>query len=71
MAERFGAIEFTPEYFVITDFQEYSRHHGDLKGVLEQNGALVASSETCLIYDLRQIDWETVFENKQWRAPDE
>jgi hypothetical protein len=48
--ERLRAIKFSPEYFVITDFKEFSDHHADLKEYLARNCSLVAESEQYLIY---------------------
>ncbi len=48
--ERFDALGFSPEYFIITDFNEFDRHHKDLKQFLSDNWLLVAESEKYLIY---------------------
>jgi len=48
--ERLNAVGFSPEYFVITDFEEFNRHHTDLKEFLANRCSLVAASEKYLIY---------------------
>jgi hypothetical protein len=50
--DRFKKLEFDPEYFIITDFSEYNRHHPDLKEYLSQNFPVKAHSEHFLIYQL-------------------
>lgn len=49
--ERIDALSFSPEFFVITDFNAYREHHTDLKNFLEENCALIAKSNQYLIYD--------------------
>jgi 4-amino-4-deoxy-L-arabinose transferase-like glycosyltransferase len=49
--ERLKALEFIPEYFIITDFNEFNRHHPDLKKYLAGKCSLLAESEKYLIYD--------------------
>jgi hypothetical protein len=48
--ERFQALDFVPEYFIITHFNELNRHHADLKEYLSNNCPLVAESDQYLIY---------------------
>jgi hypothetical protein len=50
--DRLENLGFTPEYFIITDFSEFNRHHSDLKVFLSQNTELMAESEAYLIYKL-------------------
>jgi hypothetical protein len=50
--ERMSALGFLPEYFVVTQFNEYTRNHRDLREFLESNATLVAESEKYLIYSL-------------------
>ena len=50
--ERIELIGFSPEYFVVTQFEEYKRYHSDLKNFLETNGSLVAQRENYLIYKM-------------------
>jgi Dolichyl-phosphate-mannose-protein mannosyltransferase len=52
--ERLRALEFTPDYFVITDFGEFREHHADLKEYLTRHLSLVAQSSQYLIYDSRK-----------------
>lgn len=49
--ERLDGLGFEPEYFVITDFNDYQMRHPDLKAFLESQCELVAESEYYLIYD--------------------
>jgi len=48
--QRLAALDFGPEYFVITDFDEFNRHHADLKEFLVDNYPLLAESDNYLIY---------------------
>lgn len=48
--ERLNALGFAPEYFVVTDFNEFNRHHIDLKEYLANSCSLVAESDQYLIY---------------------
>jgi len=48
--ERLERLWFTPEYFVITDMQEYRTHHGDLRDYLEENCRLLKEKEEFIIY---------------------
>jgi 4-amino-4-deoxy-L-arabinose transferase-like glycosyltransferase len=48
--QRLDALVFSPEYFVIIDFNEFSTHHADLKEFLADNCVLVAESHQHLIY---------------------
>jgi hypothetical protein len=51
--ERLGALDFAPEYFVITDLEEFKKHHTDLKEFLVENYPLLAKSDNYLIYRVR------------------
>lgn len=53
--ERLDTIPFTPDYFIITDFREYTAHHQDLAEYL-QACPLVAETEHYLIYAYCQAD---------------
>jgi 4-amino-4-deoxy-L-arabinose transferase-like glycosyltransferase len=46
------SLGFHPEYFVITDFKEYSSHHTDLKEYLTTSCSLLAETPKYLIYHL-------------------
>jgi hypothetical protein len=48
--ERLGDLSFPAEYFVITDFAEFEKHHTDLKEFLVRDCSLVAHSDSYLIY---------------------
>jgi hypothetical protein len=48
--ERVAALGFPPEYFVITDFERFNRHHADLKEYLVNHCSLVAERDQYLIY---------------------
>ena len=48
--ERLDALGFSPQYFIITDFREYSAHHSDLKEFLEESCSPLAITEKYLIY---------------------
>jgi hypothetical protein len=49
--DRINMLDFSPENFIITDFQEYDTHHIDLKEYLEENCSLVIESDKYLIYN--------------------
>jgi hypothetical protein len=51
VTERLDALHFSPEYFVITDFDEFSQHHADLKEFLEDSCLLATKSDKYLIYE--------------------
>ncbi len=51
IGERLNGLGFTPDYFVITSFDEFNRHHADLREFLASNCSLVAESERYLIYN--------------------
>ncbi|MBE2199752.1 MAG: glycosyltransferase family 39 protein [Anaerolinea sp.] len=55
VSERLAEIPFTPEYFIITDFREYTTHHSDLRAYLRAC-SLVAQTENYLIYEHCQTD---------------
>lgn len=48
--ERLDALDFTPEYFVITDLDEYHTHHTDLREFLA-DCPLVSESDQYLVYE--------------------
>ena len=53
--ERINGLGFTPEYFVITEFDLFNRKHQDLKDYLEQDCTLLAQKEKYLIYSSCKI----------------
>jgi 4-amino-4-deoxy-L-arabinose transferase-like glycosyltransferase len=48
--DRIKALRFTPEYFVITDFNQFSSHHTDLKEYLTKSCSPLAETPQYLIY---------------------
>lgn len=48
--ERLDALDFIPEFFIVTNFREYNTHHADLKEYLEQNCSELAERDEYLIY---------------------
>jgi hypothetical protein len=48
--ERLKALAFLPEFFVITDLQEFERHHADLRQYLTEKCPLLAKNDQYLIY---------------------
>lgn len=52
IAERMRMLGFTPEYFVITNLDEFRRHHDDLRDFLSDAAELLASSPDYIIYRL-------------------
>jgi hypothetical protein len=54
--ERFNAIDFSPEYFIITDFEEFEKHHADLKAFLAKNAPLIVKNDRYLIYRLKGVN---------------
>ena len=49
--ERLNSIGFLPEYFVVTNYPEFDRHHTDLKDFLQQRCELISEKGTkYLIY---------------------
>lgn len=48
--ERLDTLGYNPEYFIITDFEEYRKNHTDLKEYLLGQCKLIASTEQYLIY---------------------
>jgi len=48
--QRLAALDFAPSYFVITDFDEFNRHHTDLKEFLADNYPILAETDNYLIY---------------------
>jgi hypothetical protein len=51
VSERLNTLGFEPEYFVITDFNEFDHHHNDLKEYLKGNCSELASTEKYLIFE--------------------
>jgi hypothetical protein len=49
--QRLDALGFWPEYFVITDFDEFESNHPDLKAYLADSCVLVAKNDRYLIYN--------------------
>jgi hypothetical protein len=49
--ERIQAFGFDPDYFVITNFNEYGRLHKDLRDYLVENCQVAAQEEDYLIYE--------------------
>ena len=49
--ERLEGLGFTPEYFVITDFNGFEQRHPDLKAFLAAHCTPIATSKRYLIYD--------------------
>jgi len=49
--QRLDALGFSPEYFVITDFNEFENNHADLKEYLANRCSLVAKHDQYLIYN--------------------
>jgi hypothetical protein len=48
--ERFNALDFSPDYFIITDFNQLDRYHPDMKEFLRDHCPIVAQSKHYLIY---------------------
>jgi hypothetical protein len=48
-----GRYEYTPDYFIVTDFQEFEKLN-DLKVFLTSNFPIVVQNEEYLIFDLRK-----------------
>lgn len=51
VAERLQAIPFHPEFFVVTAFEEFDRHHADLAAHLHANCTLKAKSPEYLVFE--------------------
>jgi hypothetical protein len=51
LEERLGGFGYEPEYFIITDFQQLDRYHGDLKVFLRDHCSLLFQSPDYLIYE--------------------
>jgi hypothetical protein len=49
--ERLEGLGFIPEYFIITNFDLFHRHHQDLQAYLEENCKLLVQTDQYLIYD--------------------
>jgi hypothetical protein len=49
--ERISNLGFSPEYFVITNFDLYYRKHPDLDAYLEENCKILSKTELYLIYE--------------------
>jgi hypothetical protein len=57
--ERIAGLGFEPEYFVITHFDLFHRHHQDLQAYLEENCEVLAQTESYLIYNsCHYLDFE-------------
>ena len=54
--ERIDGLSFTPEYFVITNFDLYSRKHQDLQAYLTNSCSPLRETETYLIYGNCEAD---------------
>ena len=50
--ERLDTLDFFPEYFVITDFKEFNRHHADLKKYLINHCSLLVENDKYIIYSV-------------------
>ena len=48
--ERFNTLGFSPEYFIITDFNQFDRYHPDMKEFLSNHCPVVAQNKEYLIY---------------------
>jgi hypothetical protein len=48
--QRLHDLGFVPQYFIITDFKEFTAHHQDLKAYLVSNCSLLAQTNYYLIY---------------------
>jgi hypothetical protein len=59
ITERLRALDFAPEYFVITDLNEFDRHHADLKEFLANSCILVAESDEYLVYEACAANLDT------------
>ncbi len=47
-------IKYTPDYFIVTDFQEYEKQ-SDLREYLNNNFPILVKKEGYLVFDLRQL----------------
>ena len=56
VAERLEMIGFEPEYFVITAFDEFEKHHGDLAAYLNHHCMLKARTEAYLVYERCRLE---------------
>jgi hypothetical protein len=57
--ERIAGLGFEPEYFVITHFDLFHRHHQDLQAYLGENCEVLAQTESYLIYNsCHYLDFE-------------
>jgi hypothetical protein len=54
--ERLNGLGFTPEYFVISNFELYDLLHGDLKEYLQKNCSLLVKKEKYLVYTSCNLD---------------
>lgn len=48
--ERIDSLNFDPEYFIITNFKDYSTYNQDLQAYLVKNCSLLAQTDQYLIY---------------------
>ena len=51
--ERLQALDFAPDYFIITDFNEFNNRHADLKAYLQEHCSLLVQNKRYFIYDGR------------------
>jgi 4-amino-4-deoxy-L-arabinose transferase-like glycosyltransferase len=51
LEERLNGFGYEPEYFVITDFREFTNRYADLKSYLHEQCSLLVQDEHYLIYD--------------------
>jgi hypothetical protein len=50
VADRIKTLDFSPEYYVITDFEQFNTYHTDLKEYLVSSCSLLARTDNYLIY---------------------
>jgi hypothetical protein len=48
--ERLAALDFVPEYFIVSDLQVFERRHSDLKEHLGNHCSLISDSDEYLVY---------------------
>jgi hypothetical protein len=51
LEERLGGFGYEPGYFIITDFKQLDKYHGDLKAFLRDNCSLLFQTQDYHIYD--------------------
>jgi len=54
--ERFGLLDFEPEYFIVTNFESFERRHADVANYLPANCDAVAHTPHYIIYG-HCTDW--------------